>query len=136
MAEYTCIFFVSGRIGRYFAILDNIFGKCRIVKYNPVLAIEAFFYRIKRFGTKPFFFTYACHGAPSLRFDKYFRFFVFITTYFLAIIIVSPDKPFAIPSMFFNGINHIINLLLGADSFVIFTQLFAEVNIVAAIKYK
>ncbi len=44
MTENSGIFLVARRIGGYFAILDIIFSKSRVVEHNSIVAVEVFFY--------------------------------------------------------------------------------------------
>ena len=108
MAEDTCIFFISWRVGADLAKVQIILAVSRLEDHNTVFGVKTFFYRIESFFGKAFFYTDPCHNAESLWFNKDLTLLTFRGTDFFGICIVCTEKPFSVPACIQNCLVHIL----------------------------
>ena len=122
VAEDTGIFLVTRRIGGYLAVFYLVAGECWIVQDDTVLTVKVFLHRVKGLVHHSFLCADARHGAPALGFDENLPFFIRLRANGLAVIVICPQEPFAVPSVLLDSFTHSIYVLLRTLRFRGFRQ--------------
>ena len=108
VAEDTCIFFISRRVGGNFSKIQIILGISRLQDHNTIFRIKTLFDRIQSFFGKALFDPNSSHNAETLWLDENLSLFTFFGTDFLRFGIVCTEKPFSIPSSIKYCLIHLI----------------------------
>ena len=136
MAENTCIFFITWRIGGDFPKVQVVSGISRLLYHDTVFGIQPFFYRIQCFFCKAFLYTDPCHYAESLRLNKDLAFFTFMGTYLLGCCVIGAKEPVTIPAGGKHCLVHGINCIFCLKSFLCVAIFFADGLKFPAVFYK
>ncbi|EJW96254.1 hypothetical protein EVA_15639 [gut metagenome] len=109
MTENAGILLIALRICGNFTVIPDIFCKCRIIQNNAMLCVEIFPDTVQCFITHTLICSYTCHGTETLTFNENLCLFVLMRPDFTSEIIIGPEIPFSIPSVFFDSLFHIGN---------------------------
>ncbi len=134
VAEDTGILLVSGRVGRYFAHLDVVAGKGGMVEHHAIIAVEIALATVECPIYHAIFQPYTGHRAEALTLDEDFAFLILIGANLVAIEVVGPQIPLAVPAVLLHSLNHCVDTLPGTVGLVLFSGFLAQLYVLLACK--
>ena len=134
VTEDAGILLVSGRVGRYFAHLDMVAGEGGMVEHHAMLAVEIALAAVECPVHHAIFQSDAGHRAETLALDEDFAFLILIGANLVAIEVVGPQIPLAVPAVLLHSLNHCVDTLPGTVGLVLFSGFLAQLYVLLACK--
>ena len=132
VAEHGAILLESGRIGGDFAQLQVVFRIAGSQQFHAVFAQQVFSGGFHGLDAV-FFSAHTGQGAEALGLDEDLSFFAFGRAYLVAVGIVGPEEPCAVPAIPEDGFFHVRNCITDGFCFFFQTDALAQGRIFTAV---
>ncbi len=132
VAEDTCIFLISGRIGGNLTEVEVIGLIGRLLENDTVLGVKSLLDRIKSLLCVTFLYADTCKYAEALGLNEDLTFLTLGGADLIAECIVSAEEPVAVPAILKNSLVHLVDFSLSSCGLFVETLELAHFNIVLA----
>ena len=133
VAEDTCIFLVSRRIGGNLTEVEMILLICRLQDHDTVLGLELSLDTVKSFLSFSGLLADACHDAEALRLDEDLSVFALVGADLLGKCVICAQEPLAVPAVCEDGMLHGFDFFRCGVSLICLSDMAQDVNIFLAV---